>query len=90
MRGTITGGMLNATAIALATTYSLALLPVLFLGFVAHADYDYLDCPGAMQCSDAASVRTMAVVYVLAAPVIWLLFKALRAAARRLRTEQNV
>ena len=81
--------MLNAAAIVLASVYLFALLPVVFVGFVANADYGYLVCPGAVQCSDAASARTIAVFFVLAAPIVWLLFKALRTAARALQPEED-
>ena len=81
--------LLNATAMVLASSYLLALLPVAFIGFAANADYDYLDCPGAMQCSDAAFVRTIAVVYIILAPLVWLLWKLLRFAARSIRTEED-
>lgn len=83
MRGTIVGAMLNAAAVALAAIYLLALFPIAFLGLVAHADYGFRGCPGGMQCSDAASVMAMAVVYVFAAPIVWLLFKTLRTRAAR-------
>jgi hypothetical protein len=89
VRETVFGGTLYVAAIALATIYLFALLPVASLGVVANADYTSLECPGAMQCSDAASVRTFALLYVLSAPLVWLLFKWLRAAARAFRTEED-
>ena len=87
MRRTIASGILSGAAVVLVGIYLLALLPVALLGLAAHADYGYRGCPGGIQCSDAASVRTLAAAYVFAAPIIWLLFKTLRAAGAALLRE---
>jgi uncharacterized membrane protein len=85
---TIIGGVLSAAAKGLIAIYLLALLPAVFLGIVAYADYQNLACPGANQCSDASSVMTLTIVFVSVAPIVWLLFKALRA-ARIVRAEDR-
>ena len=86
---TIISGVLSGAAIGLVAIYLLGLPAFVFLGIVAYADYQNLGCPGANQCSDAASVMTIASAFVFVAPAVWLLFKALRAAARILRAEDR-
>lgn len=73
----------------LVTIYLLALVPVALLGLVANADYGSLGCRGATQCGDAASGRTMALVYVLMAPFVLLLVRMLRVGAGALQKENK-
>ena len=74
-------GTAKAAAWLFVLAYAVTLLPVLLLGFVAYSDQQYRGCPGAMQCSDAGSVVGLASIYVLAAPLAWFGFRALRKAA---------
>ncbi len=89
MARSIPAELLRAAATLLVAIYLLALVPILLFGIVAKMDYDHLDCPAANQCSDAASVMTLAVLYVLAAPVLALLFTLLRAAARAVEAQEK-
>ena len=85
----VLGWTLNMAGIVLIATYVLALVPIVLLGLVANADYGNLGCPGAMQCSDASSARTLALAYVLTAPVVFLVSKVLRVGARALKSESE-
>ena len=48
---------LRFTRLTLIVVYFLALLPAIFLGWVAYSDYDYRGCPGEAisQCDDATT-----------------------------------
>ena len=74
-------GMLKLMSWLVAAAYFLLLFPVLLFGAVAFLDARDRGCPGANQCSDAAMMMTIALVYLLAAPLVWLAFKAMRNAA---------
>jgi hypothetical protein len=70
--------------VLIVAAYSIFFLPTVFFGIVASFDYSDRGCPGANQCSDAQAVMTIALVYVCAAPVIWVIAILLRRAAAAL------
>ena len=45
--------------------YALLLIPAGVLGAVAYSDYNYLDCPGANQCSDALTVWQSSAIFAV-------------------------
>jgi hypothetical protein len=76
-RAVLHGG-LGAARFILMTLYFVLLVPVLYFGTAAYSDYRNLGCPGAWQCGDASLIVEIAVLYVLAAPMIWFGFKLLQ------------
>lgn len=80
--GHVPGRVLKAVSVTFAVIYLVGLIPAATFGLIANADYAYLGCPGASQCSDAAVIRTAALIYFLAGPVVFLFAMALRALVR--------
>ena len=74
-RALLSGTSRAASALLLAA-YLLLLVPVLVFGFAAYSDHAGLGCPGPGQCEDAETVMWIAALYILAAPVVLLLFRA--------------
>jgi hypothetical protein len=68
----------------LAAIYSLLLFPVLFFGWAAYSDYNYLGCPGEAisQCGDAENTMWVTAAYLgvgaVIAVALWLASKFMR------------
>ncbi|MEO6114608.1 MAG: hypothetical protein ABIP07_09200 [Sphingomicrobium sp.] len=60
--------------------YVALLLPVMFFGLAAYADYGFRGCSTseAFQCSDARATIILAIIYAVVGPVLWIIVRALR------------